>query len=351
MLILKSAEAMSLTIYDISKKAGVSIATVSRVINGSPKVSPATKEKVMRIIEESGYSPNVFARGLGLNTMNTIGILCADSSDPFLAEAVYYIEQRLRDAGYDVLLCCTGYELAQKQKCMDMLISKRVDALIMVGSNYIEEQSENNAYIRHAAQKIPVMILNGALDAPNVYCTLSDDFGAMCDLAGRFISAGHTDILYLYNSNSYSGRSKLGGFREAFRLAELTLPKENVRFFNSRDKSVSDISDYLQELHEKGQRFSAVMCADDKLAVGAIKFAHRCGLRVPDELAVTGFNNLSIATYCEPELTSVDNKLESICSHCVTALINILNNVDTPKKTLFSYELVERGSTALPKQE
>ncbi len=341
---------MAMTIYDISRRAGVSIATVSRVINGSSKVSPATKDKVLRIIEESGYSPNVFARGLGLNTMNTIGLLCADVSDPFLAEAVYHIEQDLREGGYDVLLCCTGYELAQKQKCMEMLISKRVDAMVLIGSNYVEENPESNAYIRRAAQKIPVMILNGELDAPNVYSTLCDDFSAICDLAGRFIAAGQTNILYLYNSNSFSGRNKLAGFREAFRLAGLTIPRDNIRFFTSRTKSISDISDYLADLYDKGQRHPVIMCSDDRVAIGAVKFAHRCGLKIPDDVAITGFNNLNMSTYCHPELTSVDNKLESICHHCVSALINILGGIDTPKKTLFSYELVERESTALPRQ-
>lgn len=85
-----------MTIYDISEKAGVSIATVSRVLNGSPNVSDKTREKVLDIMERYGYTPNAFARGLGLNTMRTIGIMCADSSDPYLAKAVYYIEQKLR---------------------------------------------------------------------------------------------------------------------------------------------------------------------------------------------------------------------------------------------------------------
>ena len=97
-----------MTIYDISEKAGVSIATVSRVLNGSPNVSDKTREKVLDIMERYGYTPNAFARGLGLNTMRTIGIMCADSSDPYLAKAVYYIEQKLRLNGYDSLLCCTG---------------------------------------------------------------------------------------------------------------------------------------------------------------------------------------------------------------------------------------------------
>ena len=93
-----------MNIYDISKKAGVSIATVSRVINGSTNVSPKTKEKVLSIIEEVGYTPNAFARGLGLNTMQTIGILCADSSDPYMANAIYYLEKELRSYNYNIFL-------------------------------------------------------------------------------------------------------------------------------------------------------------------------------------------------------------------------------------------------------
>ena len=100
-----------MNIYDVSEKAGVSIATVSRVLNGNPNVSEPTRQKVLNVMKEIGYTPNVFARGLGLNTMHTIGIMCADSSDPFLANAVYYLEQNLRKCGYDSFLCCTGYDL------------------------------------------------------------------------------------------------------------------------------------------------------------------------------------------------------------------------------------------------
>ena len=92
-----------MTIYDISEKAGVSIATVSRVLNGSNNVSEKTKKKVLDVINQYEYTPNAFARGLGLNTMKTIGIMCADSSDPYLAKAIYYIEQKLRLRQHPVL--------------------------------------------------------------------------------------------------------------------------------------------------------------------------------------------------------------------------------------------------------
>ena len=90
-----------MNIYDVSERAGVSIATVSRVLNGNPNVSEKTRNRVIEIMDELGYTPNVFARGLGLNTMKTVGIMCSDSSDPYLANAIYYLERELRAHGYD----------------------------------------------------------------------------------------------------------------------------------------------------------------------------------------------------------------------------------------------------------
>ena len=97
-----------MNIYDVSRKAEVSIATVSRVLNGNPNVSEKTRNRVLEVMNELGYSPNIFARGLGLNTMKTIGIMCSDSSDLYLANAIYFLERELRNNGYDSILCCTG---------------------------------------------------------------------------------------------------------------------------------------------------------------------------------------------------------------------------------------------------
>ena len=171
-----------MNIYDVSQKAGVSIATVSRVLNGNPNVSEATRQKVLNVMREIGYTPNVFARGLGLNTMHTIGIMCADSSDPFLANAVYYLEQNLRKNGYDSFLCCTGYDLVTKQKYLQLLLSKRVDAVILVGSSFIETAKKDNAYLVEAAETIPVMVINGYISHPNIFCTLCDDYQAVYDV-------------------------------------------------------------------------------------------------------------------------------------------------------------------------
>ena len=161
-----------MNIYDVSGHAGVSIATVSRVLNGNPNVSERTRKKVLAVMDELGYTPNVFARGLGLDTMQTIGIMCSDSSDPYLAEAIYYLERELRSHDYDSILCCTGYDLDVKQKYFNLLRSKRVDAIILTGSKFVEMRSKDNNYITEAAANgLPVMLVNGYLEEKNIYST------------------------------------------------------------------------------------------------------------------------------------------------------------------------------------
>ena len=136
-----------MNIYDVSEKAGVSIATVSRVLNGNERVSERTREKVLAVMEECGYTPNAFARGLGLNTMKTIGVMCADSSYPYQAKAIYYIEQNLRANGYDCILCCTGDALERKKECMELLLTKKVDGIILVGSSFVYDKKSENKYM------------------------------------------------------------------------------------------------------------------------------------------------------------------------------------------------------------
>ena len=148
---------MAMNIYDISRRAGVSIATVSRVLNNSPHVSEATRKKVMAVIEGTGYVPNAFARGLGLNTMKTIGLLCPDASDPYLAQALTYLERNFRQKGYDCLLSCTGRELAARQQGVELLRSRHVDGMVLMGSTFIEDASADNDYIRDAARRYLVL--------------------------------------------------------------------------------------------------------------------------------------------------------------------------------------------------
>ena len=333
-----------MTIYDVSEKAGVSIATVSRVLNGSDNVSAQTRQKVLAVIEACDYTPNAFARGLGLNSMNTIGILCADSSDLYLANAIYHIEQELRENNYNCILCCTGYKLEDKQKYLNLLVNKKVDSVILVGSNFITDNDSENNYIREAAGEVPILLLNADFDCENVYCSLCDDFKSTMHATSYIIETGIEDILYLYNSKSFSALRKLSGYQSALTQKGLPLRMEYMQYFPGNHANLPAIADFLAEL-DRSLKYRAVVAADDNLAIGAVKYAHKKGLSIPGELSIVGYNNSILSTCCEPELTSIDNHLETLCHHIVKTLIGILTDQEMPQKVIFSGELVKRGTT------
>lgn len=330
-----------MNIYDVSKKAGVSIATVSRVMNGNKNVSEKTREKVLKVMEEIGYTPNVFARGLGLNSMKTIGIMCADSSDPFLANAVYYIEGELRKYGYDSFLCCTGYELKNKENCLNLLLSKRIDAVILVGSSYLESNKKDNSYILKAANEIPVMLINGYLNQPNIYCTLCDDYQATYDATSLLLEHGKRNLLFLYKTKSYSGIQKINGFKNA--MEEYELYSEDL--VKCGGDSMTEAMDLLMKLYDDGMRYDAILTSDDILAVGAIKFAKIKKIKIPQELNIIGYNNSLLASCCEPELSSIDNHVETLSITTVNTLMRVLGGHTVPNKTMISNDLIIRNTT------
>ena len=333
-----------MTIYDISEQAGVSIATVSRVLNGSKNVSEKTRKKVLDIISRCEYTPNAFARGLGLNTMKTIGIMCADSSDLYLAKAIYHIEKKLRANGYDSLLCCTGYELDAKTAAMNLLITKKVDGIVLVGSNFVYEKDTENKYIADAAAQVPVMLLNAALDVPNVYSVVSDDYTSMYEATLQMLETGITDILYFYNSYSYSGKKKLAGFMAAMEEKK-AFRNGLVQFYQGSHEDIHAMAEYVKRLQKKGLSFHGVIAADDTLALAAIKYAREAGYRIPEEFSILGYNNSMLTLCCEPELTRIDNKLETLCQHLITTLLGVLTGNEMPIKTVFSGEIIKRGTT------
>ena len=331
-----------MNIYDVSEHAGVSIATVSRVLNGNPNVSEKTREKVLKVMDELGYTPNVFARGLGLNTMKTIGIMCSDSSDPYLAGAIYYLERGLRAHGYDAILCCTGYDLDAKQKYFDLLRSKRVDAIILAGSKFVEMRAKDNAYIIEAASDLPIMLVNGCLDGKQIYSTVCDDRTAVYESVTRLIRSGRTSVLYLYAGSSYSNLQKLAGYHDACAAAGLNIRDDLVHIC---PKDLDGTEELLRSLASAGLKFDAVFAAEDVMAVGAVKYANKTGIKIPEEMNIIGYNNSILSRCTEPELTTVDNKVESLCTTTVTTLMKVLGGGNVPVKTTISAELIKRGTT------
>ena len=336
---------MALTIYDISQKAGVSIATVSRVINGIGNVRPSTKQKVMDVIEQYGYTPNAFARGMGLNSIRTIGILCADSSDLYLARAVFLLEQELQANGYEALLCCTGYNPDARKKYLNLILSKKVDSIILAGSDFITPYEIDNSCISEAAKEVPVMLLNAAYDHPNVYSTLCDYQNVMYEAVSAMYESGVHDILYIYNADSYSGIRKKQGVADALKDKGITDFEKYICYYSGKRDAYGDIAAFIQQTADQGIFFRGVIASDDSLAVGAVKYAQRTGLRIPEDLSVIGCNNSILTDCCAPELTSVDNRLETLSRQLVQTMVHVLAGEEMPKKSIFSGRLIRRSTT------
>ena len=334
-----------MNIYDISEKAGVSIATVSRVLNNSPHVSAKTRERVLAVINDCEYVPNAFARGLGLNTMKTIGLLCPDASDAYLSHALAILEKSFRKYHYDCLLCCTERTLEARQQGIEMLTSRHVDGIVLMGSTFVETRERDKSYIRNAAKQVPIVLLNASYSCDNVYCVMCDEQRATMEATQYLLDTGRKNILYLYHSKNYNGQKKLAGYRAALESRGIAVNEQLIRFFADEKNDIPTVRDKLLALRESGLVFDAVQTSEDMLAIGAVKYAKAAKLSVPRALSVVGYNNSSFCLCSEPEITSVDNKLQAVSEQCVATMMGVLEGREMPQKIVFTGELVKRDST------
>ncbi len=278
-----------MNIYDIAKEAGVSISTVSRVMNKKENVNPATRKKVEEILEKNNYTPSAIARGMVSKTMKTVAILTVDIRVPHYSRTAYTIEREFSRRGYEVLLCNTGGELSETVKYLRTVQEKKVDGIVLVGSvfNTLCKKEEIGKLLKNT----PVVLADGKLELPS--------YG-------------------IHNGKGYvieTERSIEGGMRA---VNQLLLDKKE---------------------------FTGIVCGEDLTAVGAVKALLHAGLRVPEDVAVTGYNNSDYAAICEPELTTVDNKPEMVAMMSVQLLTSLIEKTEAYSSCTIQPELVKGCTT------
>lgn len=329
-----------MNIYDLAREAGVSIATISRVINNHPQVSEKTRKKVNEILEKHNYTPNAFARGLVIKSMKTIGVLTIDIRDLYYATVAYTIEQEFSKLGYSVILCNTGGNTQKKINYMKMLAEKNVDGLILVGSVFKDKKL--NKAISQLAKNIPIVMVNGFLEAENVYSIICDDSYGIAMCVDYLYKKGHKDIIYLQDAKTYSAQAKSEGFSQGMIKNNLVLTPFSI--LNVK-KGLKGGYHAVEHLITCKQNFSAIIAGEDITAVGAIKKLKELHKQIPENIAVIGFNNSIIAQCSDPELTSVDNKIETIGIGAVRILNDVFEGRNVPSKTVITPNLVIRKST------
>lgn len=329
-----------MNIYDIAQKSGVSIATVSRVLNGGQKVSPKTYDKIIKIMEAEGYTPNAFARGLGLNTMQTVGILVSDVADPSYATMVSVLTSELRNLGFNIILGCTGFTLQDKINELKLLQSKRVDAIFLAGS--AQQELRGNSHIKEAASAVPIILINGYINAPGIINVAANESGGLYQAVTALKAAGCRRPLYIYNHLTYSGQQKLKGFKAGVKECDLIHQEDLVMEVTG---SLAEATRQMQQRVSNGSDFDSLIASEDLLAIAAQKAL----LEADQDMPVIGFNNSILAEAATPALTSIDNMQAAVCKLAVQMYHEAAQGKKVSSNIRVDCQLVERQSFILKK--
>ncbi len=332
-----------MNIYDIAREAGVSIATVSRVVNGSNKVKASTRTKVEEILHKHSYAPSAFARGMVSGSMRTIGVMTVDIRDIYFGSLTHAVEQEFSSIGYNTFLCNTGGLPEQQLHYLDVLTSKKVDGIILVGSNYDDISLEKA--VQDTARNIPVVMVNRDFTGPNIWSVICDEKQGMRECVTHIVDRGHREILYIKDTNTYSAARKLSGFKQG--MADAGYPCGDECIIETGKGIEGGIAAVEKILH-KDRAFTALITGDDVTAAGVIKGLHRAGKVPGREIAVSGFNDSIIARSTDPELTSVNSMSSEMGRTAVAILTQVLENGQPPQKTVLNPVLTVRASTLLP---
>ncbi|MEP4892383.1 MAG: LacI family DNA-binding transcriptional regulator [Aliiglaciecola sp.] len=326
------------TIYEVAKHAGVSLATVSRVMNGNVKVRKSTSDKVMSAMKELGYVPNNFARSLASNKANSIGLLVSNLHSSFFGQMMSGVETELRAAGKHVIISAGHDEEAEEKDGIDFLISRQCDALIVhseaISDEYLIELNKT---------KLPILIMNRVVESMQEQCFIVNNQAGGYMAAKTLLKHGHRDIAYI-SGPTYKDDTKqrLIGHKRA-------LEEYGVAF----NEKLHYVGDYLETggiagmnyLLSSGQRFSALACSNDEMASGAMSCAREHGLTLPEDLSVIGFDDVLFAKHMFPKLTTIDNPvLEMGRMAAQWVLKYVYKESDQDIQRVFEPKLIERLS-------
>ena len=328
-----------MNIYDIAKEAGVSIATVSRVLNNKGTVSAATRARVEAILKENNYTPSAIARGMVSKSMRTVAVLTVDIRVPHYARTAYTIEREFSRRGYEVILCNTGGDRAETLRYLQVVNQKQVDGIVLVGSVF--DTICQGAEMEKLLSGVPVVLANGKLDLPNAYSVTVDDKYGVSLAVEHLVARGRKNIYYIKDRDTDSAKAKRDGFLEAMRRNGLEFADHVLEAGETLVSSMETV----QALLTQGIVPDGIVCGEDLTAAGALKALLRAGLRVPGQVAIVGFNNSDYAHLCEPVLTSVDNKPEQVALLCVQLLESSIERSEAYSSVVLQPELAQ-GETS-----
>ena len=332
-----------MNIKDIARLAGVGVSTVSRVINDHPDVKDETREKILKIIKESNYIPNNSARILKKNNTNNIGVLVKGVFNPFFAEMINIIGNRINEAGYSMILQQNDYATEDD---VDNLIAfvkeKRLQGIICLGGNFLNINDESFQFL-----DIPV-VLTSVNTLPKESKSKFSSIGIDNVLAAKasiqyLIDKGHRNIGILLGEKNDVGISglRLEGYKKALEENNITYSEENV-FIGDYD--YSGAYRVTKEIINNRKGITAIFSISDIMAVGAAKSVIDQGLQVGEDISIMGFDGMDISKYYNPGITTVKQPKKNMANNSIDLLLALLAKKEDHKHIIFETKIIERES-------
>lgn len=352
----------TVTIKEIAELSRVSSATVTRALQGHPRVRPETRARVQQAADALGYRPNDIARTLATGASNTIGVLLPSIGDRYWGEVVAGIEDGADQAGFSVLLATSRGETTRSRRMLDVLLAKRVDGMLVASRRDVEEalaqaalpvplvrigpdaevdEQDLAAACALEPRKLAAWSEDRGLARPPDGVTAFDDVDATTIAVEHLAALGHRRLAFVGASTRRSAALRVVGFREsAGRVgAELAEVIAAPDLLEASDRAA-------RVLLERADRPTAVVAYDDMVAIGVIRAAHALGVRVPEELSVVGIDDIDVAAFIEPPLTTVRQPKRELGRRATNVLLTVLRGGAMPAGQALRGELILRGSTA-----
>ncbi|MDR1354978.1 MAG: LacI family DNA-binding transcriptional regulator [Propionibacteriaceae bacterium] len=329
------------TISDVATHAGVSIATVSRALSNYGRINPTTREKVLTSVGALHYSPNRSARNLRRNQTGVILILTPNMTNPYYASILTGISDTATLHGSAAFICNTLDDQDRTIAALDRLRQHQADGAILLSTD------TDSTWLDDYAADFPLVLCSEFLPGHDIAHVSIDNRAASCDVMRYLLGLEHTRIAHLSADNTYqSTLDRLAGYRESLIAAGITPVPEYV-VYGSPDYSFSSGKAAAQALLDLSEPPTAIFCISDTLAMGAVVAAQEAGLRVPDDISITGFDDVAVNEVIRPQLTTLAQPCYALGVTSATALFALIGHEPTPLEHVLDHHLVIRQSSGI----
>jgi LacI family transcriptional regulator len=334
-----------ITIQDVAKEAGVSVSTVSRVINNNYPVSPRSREKVDVAVAKLKFSPSIFARGLIHNKTYTVAVMVPDFANLFFPAVVNSIHKYFRGKGYQILMCDTLADVDDERDCLNQLWKHHVDGLISIGpATALIQDGSYNSFAQHT----PLILIDGYHENVALDFVLNNQAQGVRKAMEYLHDLGHEKIVFLRGTNTFSYDVKEEAFHSTMEQMNLPYMKEAVVCIEGGNsiETIETVVKLMDGYLRRPDRPTAVLACNDWMAIGVLYAAQQLGIAVPDHLSVVGGDNIVISEVSRPRLTTIDYNMKQLgLSAARELMVNIERKRDGHLRLIRDTRLVVRESS------